>query len=123
MAPVRPNIELQLGAAVASGRDLGSGDSLDDIAPPTLHASLRWASARASAFVTAAAYARDHHPGRVEAPRPGYAELDLGTGWRLSPLLELRLVLRNATNAKYFGSSDAAAAQAPGRSMLIGINR
>jgi outer membrane receptor protein involved in Fe transport len=123
MTPVRPNIELQLGAALASGRDLGSGDSLDDIAPPTLHASLRWASARASAFVTAAAYARDHHPGPVEAPRPGYAELDLGAGWRLSPLLELRLVLRNATNAKHFGSSDAAAAQAPGRSMLIGINR
>lgn len=123
MTPVRPNIELQLGAALASGRDLGSGDSLDDIAPPTLHASLRWASARASAFVTAAAYARDRHPGPVEAPRPGYAELDLGAGWRLSPLLELRLVLRNATNAKHFGSSDAAAAQAPGRSMLIGINR
>lgn len=121
--PLRPHVELRLGAAIARGCDAGSGDALDDIAPPTLHASIRWASARASAFITTAAYARDDHPGPVEVARPGYTEVDLGAGWRISPRLELRLVVRNATNASHFGSSDATAAQAPGRSLLIGINR
>lgn len=116
------HLEVQLGAAVAHG-EADTGEALDDIAAPTLHASLRWAAPRASAFVTASAYARDDEPGPVEVERPGYVEVDAGTGWRISPWFEVRLVLRNLTNVQRFGSADAAAAFAPGRSVMIGINR
>lgn len=116
------HLEVQLGAAVASG-EADTGDALDDIAPPTLHASLRWAAPRASAFVTASAYARDDEPGPVEVERAGYVEVDAGTGWRFSPWLEVRVVVRNLTNVQRFGSADETAAFAPGRSVMIGLNR
>lgn len=117
------NLELQTGAAIARGEDADTGDALDDIAPPTLHASLRWAAESASAFVTASTCGRDDEPGPVEVERPGYTTIDLGAGWRLSRFFEVRAVIRNLTNAQHFGSADAASAEAPGRSVMIGINR
>ena len=117
------HLELQVGAAIARGEDRTTRDALDDIGAPSLHTSLRWASTRASAFITTSAFGRDDRPGPVEVERPGYVELDLGAGWRVSPLLEIRMVVRNATNVQRFGSADAVAAFAPGRSVMIGINR
>ncbi|HYC59084.1 MAG TPA: TonB-dependent receptor [Thermoanaerobaculia bacterium] len=117
------HLDLQLGASIARGEDVDTHDALDDIAPGTLQASLRWAAERASAFVTAIAFARDDRPGPVETERPGYAEIDVGAGWRVHPQFELRVVVRNLTNADHFGSADAVAALAPGRSLMIGINR
>lgn len=119
---IREHLEVQIGGAVARG-EAGTGDPLDDIAPPTLHTSLRWAAPRASAFVTVSAYARDDRPGPVEVERPGYADVDVGTGYRISPWLEVRVVVRNLTNTYRYGSTDATAAFAPGRSIIIGINR
>lgn len=119
---LRNRLELQLGAAVAGG-ETSDGASLDDIAPPTLHTSLRWAAPRASAFVTASAYARDDEPGPVEVERAGYVSVDAGAGWRVSPWFEVRVVVRNLANAQHFGSADAASAFAAGRSVTIGINR
>jgi outer membrane receptor protein involved in Fe transport len=116
-------LELQGGASLARGEDVDSGDALDDIAAPTLHLSLRWARSNASAFASLAAWGRDSRPGPVEVERAGHATLDLGAGWRLSPLFEVRVVVRNATDRYYFGSPDAAAAFAPGRSITIGVNR
>jgi outer membrane receptor protein involved in Fe transport len=120
---ITPSLEWTLGAAVAEGEDPGTHTSLDDIGGPSLHSQLRWAAERASVFARLSTYARDTRPGPVETERPGYTELDLGTGWRLSPLLEVRVVLRNVLNAQHFGSPDAVASFAPGRSILIGINR
>jgi outer membrane receptor protein involved in Fe transport len=117
------HLDLQLGASIAKGEDAGTHAALDDIAPRTLQGSLRWAAERASVFVTAIAYARDDRPGPVETVRPGYAEIDAGAGWRVHPLLEVRVVVRNLTNADHFGSADAVAALAPGRSVMIGLNR
>lgn len=116
-------LELQLGAALARGKDLESGAALDDISAPVFHASLRWAAERTSAFVIASAFGRDEHPGPVEVERPGYVTLDAGTGWRLSPWFEVRVAIHNLTNVSRFGSSDAASVLAPGRSVLIGFNR
>jgi outer membrane receptor protein involved in Fe transport len=117
------NVEWTLGAALARGEDVDTGDALDDIGGPSLHSSLRWAGDHASAFVTASAYGRDNRPGPVEVERAGYTEIDIGGGWRVSPQLELRVVLRNALNTQHFGSPDEVAAFAPGRSVMIGINR
>jgi outer membrane receptor protein involved in Fe transport len=117
------DLDLQLGASIARGEDVDTHAALDDIAPRSLQGSLRWAAERASAFVTGSAYARDDRPGPVETTRPGYVELDAGAGWRVHPLFELRVVIRNLTNADHFGSADAVAALAPGRSVMIGLNR
>ncbi|HEY0160557.1 MAG TPA: TonB-dependent receptor [Thermoanaerobaculia bacterium] len=117
------HVEWTLGAAVARGEDVDTGDALDDIGGPSLHTSLRWAAERASAFVTVSGYGRDDRPGPIEVERPGYVEVDLGTGWRIRPRFEIRVVLRNAMNAQHAGSPDEVAAFAPGRSVMIGINR
>ena len=116
------HLEVQLGAAVARG-ETETGTALDDIAPPTLHTSLRWAAPRASAFLTVSSYARDDRPGPVEVERPGYVDIDAGTGFRVSPWLELRVVVHNVTNVQRYGSTDETAAFAPGRSIVIGVNR
>jgi len=115
-------LEVQLGAAIARG-ETGQGTALDDIAPPTFHAAFRYAAPRASVYLSTSAYARDDRPGPVEVERPGYVEVDAGTGWRFSEWFEVRLVVRNLTNVQRFGSTDGAAANAPGRSITIGINR
>lgn len=117
------NLALQIGAAIAEGKDADTGAALDDISAPVLHASIRWAVERTSAFVTASAYGSDDDPGPVEAERDGYVTADAGIGWRFLPAFELRLVVRNLTNAYHFGSADAVASYAPGRSFMIGINR
>jgi len=115
-------LEVQFGGAIARG-EAESGDPLDDIAPPTLHASLRWAAPRASAFVSASAYSRDDRPGPVEVERAGYVEIDAGTGWRVTRWFEVRVAVRNLTNVQRFGSADEASAFAPGRSVMVGVNR
>lgn len=117
------DFEVQLGAALARGEDADTGDALDDISAPALHASLRWAAQQMSAFTTISAYGRDERPGPVEVERPGYTEVDAGFGWRLTPSFEVRLVVRNLMNAQHAGSADEVAAFAPGRSITIGINR
>lgn len=115
------DLELIGGASIARGE--ADGAPLDDIAPKTLHASLRWAADDRSAFLGASAYARDERPGPVETVRAGYVEMDAGIGWRFSPWFEVRVVVRNLTNAMHYGSADAVAAFAPGRSVTIGVNR
>jgi outer membrane receptor protein involved in Fe transport len=117
------DFSLHVGAAVARGEDVDTGDALDDIAAPTVHASLRWAAERASAFLTASAVARDDRPGPVEAERAGYVDVEIGGGYRVSPQFEVRVVIRNLTDAQRFGSPDEVAHFAPGRSVMIGINR
>ncbi|HEX7829938.1 MAG TPA: TonB-dependent receptor, partial [Thermoanaerobaculia bacterium] len=115
------DIELIAGAAIARGE--ADGADLDDIAAPSLHASVRWAAENKSAFFGASLVGRDDRPGPVETTRAGYTSLDAGAGWRFTPWLEVRVVVRNLTDAQRFGSPDAVAAFAPGRSFTIGINR
>jgi iron complex outermembrane receptor protein len=116
-------LELNLGAAIARGEDLGSGAALDDISAPVVHAGLRWAAESASVFLLGSAYGRDEYPGPVEVERPGYVTIDVGTGWRVSDRFELRVAIHNLTNVDRFGSADAASVHAAGRSFIIGINR
>lgn len=117
------NFGVQLGAAIAEGKDADSGAALDDIGAPMVHASLRWAAEKMSAFVTGSAYGSDDDPGPVEAERDAYFTADAGIGWRIFPAFEVRVVVRNLTNAYHFGSADEVASLAPGRSVMIGVNR
>lgn len=115
------DLELIAGAAIARGE--ADDAPIDDIAPPTLHTTLRWAADDRSAFVGASLYGRDERPGPVEVDRAGYTTIDAGIGWRFTPWVELRVVVRNLTDSHYYGSADAVAAFAPGRSVTIGLNR
>jgi outer membrane receptor protein involved in Fe transport len=117
------DLQWQFGAALARGKERETGGALDDISGPSVFTSIRWAAERASAFITVSAFGRDDRPGPVEVERPGYSEIDIGGGWRILPHLEVRVVVRNATDRNRFGSADEVAALAPGRSIVIGINR
>jgi outer membrane receptor protein involved in Fe transport len=116
-------VEFHLGGSVARGQDAGTRAPLDDIGGPSLHTSIRWTGRAASAFVTASAHARDTRPGPLETERPGYTTIDAGTSWRIAPGFEVRMIVRNLANSSHAGSTDALAAMAPGRSVLIGMNR
>lgn len=115
------NFEFVGGAAIARGE--ADGAPIDDIAPSTLHASVHWSRSRASAYALGSWYARDERPGPVEVERAGFASIDVGTAWRFASWGEVRVIVRNLTDAQHFGSADAAAAFAPGRSLVIGVSR
>jgi len=116
-------VALQLGASLSEGKDADTGAALDDISGPALHAQVRWAREKASAYLTTSAYGEDDEPGPVETARESYVTADLGVGYRFLPMFEVRVVVRNLTDAYHFGSADAVASLAPGRSVMIGINR
>jgi outer membrane receptor protein involved in Fe transport len=117
-----PHLELQIAASAARG-EAGNGEPLDDIGTAAVHTSLRWAGPQSSAFVAVSASGRDDRPGPVEVTRPGYVNVDAGAGYRVSERFEIRVVVRNLTDAHRFGSPDEAAAFAPGRSVMVGVNR
>ncbi len=108
--------------ALARGEAVDDNANLDDIAAPNLHAALRWAGSRSSAFAHVFVVGEDDRPGPVETTRAGYTTADLGFGWAFSRAAELRLQVRNIFDKRYPGSTDANAALAPGRSLMIGLN-
>jgi outer membrane receptor protein involved in Fe transport len=121
-ARVSQRFSIRLGAAVARGEAVDDGTPLDDIAPASAHLELRYALSRGSFFTTTSFARRDERPGPVEAIRPGHSTTDIGAGWRWTPRIETRLLIRNVTDRRYAGSADANAAPAPGRSFIIGAN-
>lgn len=121
-SPLAFGVSLMAAGAVARGRELDQGAPLDDIAAPNVHIAVRWANDRASAFVHTFFFAEDDRAGPVEVPRPGYATVDVGAGWRMMQWAELRLHARNIGDHRYAGSADANAALAPGRSVTVALN-
>ena len=116
------SVTLRAGAAYARGVARDDDAALDDIAAPNVMLEVRKAGQRYSLFATGRLYARDDRPGPIETERPGYAAIDAGAGWHLYDAVELRLLIRNATNHLHAGSADANAALAPGRSVMLGLN-
>lgn len=117
--PLARGFSLEL--AVAATRGEADGQPIDDIPARGGFATLRWADERHFAYLRSASFLDDDRPGPVETERPGYTTLEMGAGWHLSDLLELRLVGRNLTDRRYFESADAAAALARGRSFTLGL--
>ncbi len=117
--PLTRGFSLEL--AVASTRGEADDQPIDDIPAQGGFATLRWADERHFAYLRGASFLEDDRPGPVETVRPGYTLLEMGAGWHLSDLLELRLVGRNLTDRRFFESADAAAALARGRAFTLGL--
>jgi iron complex outermembrane receptor protein len=115
-------LELQLGLHWIRGEVADDGSPTDDVPPPGVTAVFRgtpserwWWMARAAAF------ARDDRPGPTEREVPGYAVVDVGAGYKLSPALEIGLLGRNFFDRAYFASADEDAVLAAGRSVQISL--
>jgi outer membrane receptor protein involved in Fe transport len=119
--PLFAGLSLEVAAALARGEALDDDSPLADIAPPNAAATLRWAGERGFAFLRGAAYGEDDRPGPAEVERPGYTTVDLGTGWRFTEELELRVTGRNLTDRRYRDSADEVASLAPGRTFSLGV--
>lgn len=110
----------ELGLAVSDG-DAG-GEAIDDTPAPNGWLSLRRSFPRGYAYARLSTALEKDDPGPTELERPGYTLLDLGGGYRFTDRLELRLVLRNATDRQYFAAPDEAADRAVGRSFTVGLS-
>mgnify|MGYP006201577495 CR=1 FL=1 len=110
-------IALEGGVNVGRGIALDDGAPLDDIAPDTLFLVVRknWTS-RAYGQVRASLMAADDRPGPSEIDAPGAQVIDVSGGWRVTPALELRGIMRNVLDDAYYASPDPRWVYAAGRS-------
>lgn len=125
-AEVELRSELGRGYAIDLGAHLARGDALDDGAPlddvPARSVSVsgrRQFGARGDVTVRLARRAAHRRPGPSEVAMPGATLVDLGTGWRLGPRLEVRALARNLLNERSYASPDPRWVLAPGRSATL----
>jgi hemoglobin/transferrin/lactoferrin receptor protein len=110
----------QVAAQLTRGRVLDDGTPLDGVPSASISVQIRRAlGTRGFLDARGAAFARHVRPGPTERVTPGYALLDAGAGWRLSPALELRALGRNLLNQEYLVSADTRTVAAPGRSISM----
>ncbi len=117
--PLAAGFSLELAASFSRGE--AEGDPIDDIAASGGFGTLRWAAERGFVYLRGAAFLEDDRPGPIEDPRPGYTTWEMGAGWHLSRLAELRLVGRNLTDRRFRESADETATLARGRSFTLGL--
>lgn len=111
---------VQVAANIGRGTALDDDADLDDISPDTFQVTGRKEFARGIFGQARLAFAaEDDRPGPSEIAAPGYTLLDLSGGWRLSPQLELRGIIRNMLNDEYYASPDPRFVLAPGRSASL----
>jgi len=109
------------GAVWSRGRTDG-GVAIDDGPAPRLFAGIRFTPRRGYLTARLALHEAKDDPGPTEVQRPGYGLLDLGAGWRLDERLELRLLVRNALDRRYFASPDESADRAAGRAFTLSLS-
>lgn len=112
---------LEAGAALADGETDG-GAAIDDIAAPNGWVNLRRTVGRAFFHGRLTRVSEHDEPGPTELGRDGYTLLDLGGGFRFSEAIEVRLLVRNVGDRRYFASPDSTADRATGRSFSIGLS-
>jgi iron complex outermembrane receptor protein len=112
---------LEAGGALSAGETDGDA-AIDDVAAPNLWVNLRRSFGRAFAFGRLQTVAGHDDPGPTELERPGYTIADLGGGIRFSERLEVRLLVRNVGDRRYFASPDEAADRATGRSYGLAVS-
>jgi hemoglobin/transferrin/lactoferrin receptor protein len=111
---------VEAAAQIARGAALDDGADLDDVSPGTLSLLGRKDfGARGYAQARLAFYAEDDRPGPSEIAAPGATLFDIAGGWRFTPRLELRGLVRNLFDDEYYASPDPRFVPAPGRSLSI----
>jgi outer membrane receptor protein involved in Fe transport len=104
------------------GRGIALDDdlNLDSIGADTVGIMIRKQFLdRGYANVRTGMFADDDRPGPTEIRTPGYTLVDVSGGWRLHRALELRGLVRNILDTKYFVSPDLRAVFAPGISASV----
>ncbi len=119
--PLRSGFGLELLASWSRGTNLDNDQPVDDIGAPNAGATLRWAGAKAWAYLRVAAYAKDDSPGPSEQEVGAYERYDIGLGWRFNERFEVRVQGRNLTDELYLESADEVSAFARGRTMSVGL--
>ena len=114
---VGQGVALEGGVNVGRGIALDDAAPLDDIAPDTLFLVVRknWTT-RAYGQLRASLMAADDRPGPSEIDAPGAQVIDVSGGWRFTPALELRGIMRNVLDDAYYASPDPRWVYAAGRS-------
>ena len=120
-ATIADDWSLEGGFAVSDGSTDG-GAEIDDIASPNGWVTVRYSFRRAFAFGRLATFLKKDDPGATEVARPGYTLFDLGGGFRLTEAFELRCLIRNLADKRYFASPDNAANLATGRIVSLAIS-
>jgi outer membrane receptor protein involved in Fe transport len=116
-------ISLELSTSIARGRALDDNANLDDIAPNSFSAVARKSFRdRFDVHGRLAVYAKDERPGPSEIAAPGATLFDVGGGWRVNRLLQLRVLARNLLNDTFYASPDPRFVLAPGRSASVIVN-
>jgi outer membrane receptor protein involved in Fe transport len=111
---------IEVAAHIARGVALDDGANLDDVSPASVSVLGRKAfTERVYAHARVALHAEDDRPGPSEVDAPGATLVDVGGGWRLGRHLDLRGVVRNLSNARYYASPDPRWVYAPGRSASV----
>lgn len=119
--PLPAGLVLQLAMTAIDSETKSDGRPLDGTPPFGGSLTLRWAAQDGYAWGRLNAFDDDDEAGPTEAPRPGFATVDAGVGWRFGEAIELRLIGRNLTDRHYRDSADVDAAWATGRSLSVGV--
>lgn len=115
--PLGGGVGIEAGLNISRGMALDDDARLDDIAPDGLFFIVQKDfAARAYTQIRMSVIADDDRPGPSEVAGPGATIIDLSAGWRFSPGLELRAMVRNLLDDAYFASPDPRWVYAPGRS-------
>jgi outer membrane receptor protein involved in Fe transport len=112
---------IEAAATYARGETPSDGLPVADIPATNVNTTLRWSRERFYAFARAFVFLEDDRPGPSELTRPSYETIDLGGGYRFYGDLELRLLLRNATDERYRESADSVADFNRGRTLSLGL--
>jgi outer membrane receptor protein involved in Fe transport len=111
---------IELSAQIARGNALDDDADLDDMSAPSLSVLGRKEfSERVYLQSRVAFHAEDDRPGPSEVAAPGATLVDVSSGWRIRPQLELRGQIRNLLNDEYYASPDPRWVLAPGRSASL----
>lgn len=112
---------LEGGVAVSDGSTDG-GAQIDDIAPPNGWVTLRYSFDHAYVFGRVSSFRSQDEPGPTELARDGYTLFDAGGGFRFSEAIELRLMVRNVADKRYYAAADNAADLATGRIVSLALS-
>lgn len=119
-APISSQLSARLSGSYSRGESRDADEApLDDIAPPSARAELRWSRGATAISGSLSWFADDTRPGPSEVDREGWISLDASFSRQLTGSLELRLNAANLTDETHYASSDEISALAPGRTFGI----